>query len=221
MFKAIDTQLIIDTAINSASKSGIDLKITHHGKGIFKAKFGDHAIDPSGSAIQPLLFLRNINDGGHAFMIGVGLYRAVCANGLVIGEDFYSQRIIHREGPTMESFLANLDSRLTSAFEISTSNFTDTMERLANTEITDSQALSIISSLPMPGSVLHNARHYYFNPIRKEEEARNLWTLYNVLNEANRRRTSSATVELNREMTLLQNIDALYEHEMFLNRIAA
>jgi len=217
-FKAIDTQLVIDTATRAATNNGIQLDLQYHGKGIYKGRFGDYVMDPSGSAIQPLLFLRNINDGGHAFMIGVGLYRAVCANGLVVGEDFYSQRIIHREGPTIDEFLNNLDQRLNNAFAISASDFTDTMERLASTQLTDRQAFNIIYSLNIPESIKSYAWHYWLNPIRKEEDARTLWTLYNVLNEMNRRRTTSVSVELDRELTLLQNIDALHTHNMFLER---
>lgn len=220
-FKAIDTQLIIDTANRTAANNGLDLKWSQSGGGIFRGRFGDTIVDPSGSRIQPMLFLRNINDGGHALMVGVGLYRFVCANGLVVGDNFYSQRVIHREGPTLEDFISNLEIRLNRAFEVGADAFTDSIEKLANTAITDIQGLNIIASLGLPDGINRYAQYYWVNPARPEEQSRNLYTLYNVVNEMNRRRSGSEKQEFNREISLLQNIEALYDHEQFLLRKAA
>lgn len=221
VFQAIDTQLVLDSVNRFANANSIQLDLKYHGKGIYKGQFGETIEGPDGSPIRPMLFLRNINDGGHAFMIGVGLYRFVCANGLVVGESFYNQRIIHREGPTMNDFLMNLDNRLNNAFQIAAEDFTDSIVSLQQKELTDNQGLAIIGSLGLPQGIEQYSQHYWLNPQRISEQPRNLWTLYNVVNEMNRKRSNAVNVEMNRELSLLQNIELLYDHEQYLARVAA
>ena len=220
-FQAIDTQLILDSVNKFASVNGIDLSLKYHGKGVYKGQFGETIEGPDGSKIRPMLFLRNVNDGGHAFMVGVGLYRFVCTNGLVVGDSFYNQRIIHREGPKMQDFLMNLDDRLNNAFQMAAIDFTDAIVSLQSKELTDNQGLAIIGSLGLPQGIEQYSQHYWVNPQRIEDQPRNLWTLYNVVNEMNRRRSSAANVELTRELPLLQNIELLFDHEQYLVRKAA
>jgi hypothetical protein len=47
-------------------------------------------------------------------------------------------------------------------------------------------------------------------PSRQEDAPRNLWSLYNVVNESNRVRSNSVQA-FNREISMLENIEALLE----------
>lgn len=209
-FQAIDTQMIIDQANKSAARVGIQLNWVKGYKGVSQAYFGDKIQTPQG-AVSPMLFLRNINDGGHALMVGIGLYRFVCANGLVVGDNFYSQRVIHRSGPTLDQFLTNLDRNLDAAFEVAASMDIENMvNRLISQEISEDQGIDILASLPLTDRSTEAAIYRWVNPIRIEDEPRNLWSLYNVANEANRTR-SKAVNAFSREISLLGDIEALLD----------
>jgi hypothetical protein len=209
-FQAIDTQLIIDQANASAAKAGLTLNWVRGYKGMLQAYFGDKVQTDSG-AVSPMLFLRNINDGGHALMIGVGMFRFVCMNGLVVGDNFYSRRIIHRSGPTLDEFLGNLDKNLDSAFEMAASmDLAGLVEEYSSRQVTEQQGLEVLASLPLPRGVVDGAIYRWLAPNRVEDTPRTLWSLYNIANEANRVRSSS-TSAFNREVNLLDDIEALLE----------
>jgi hypothetical protein len=209
-FQAIDTDLIINQANQSASKAGIQLTWVKGYRGMLQAYFGDKFSTPQG-AVSPMLFLRNINDGGHALMIGVGLFRFVCMNGLVVGDNFYSQRVIHRSGPTLDEFLGNLEKNLDAAFETAASLDIDGMvQELVSREVTEKQGIEVLASLPLPQNVIDSAIFRWVMPTRQEDAPRNLWSLYNVVNESNRVRSNSVQA-FNREISMLENIEALLE----------
>lgn len=210
MFQAIDTDMIINQANASATKAGIQLNWVRGYKGMLQAYFGDRINTPQG-AVSPMLFLRNINDGGHALMIGVGLFRFVCMNGLVVGDNFYSQRVIHRSGPTLDQFLANLDKNLDAAFETAASMDIEGMvESMVSRTVTEREGIEVLASLPLPQGVVDTAIFRWVMPSRAEDAPRNLWSLYNVVNESNRVRSKSAQA-FDREVSLLENIEALLE----------
>lgn len=209
-FQAIDTQLIIDQANASAAKAGLTLNWVRGYKGMLQAYFGDKVQTDSG-AVSPMLFLRNINDGGHALMIGVGMFRFVCANGLVVGDNFYSRRIIHRAGPTLDEFLTNLDKNLDAAFETAASmDLAGMVEEYSARQVTEQQGIEVLASLPLPRNVVDSAIYRWIAPVREEDTPRNVWSLYNIANEANRVRSSS-TSAFNREVNLLDDITALLD----------
>lgn len=209
-FQAIDTQLIINQANESAAKAGLTLNWVRGYKGMLQAYFGDKVQTDSG-AVSPMLFLRNINDGGHALMIGVGMFRFVCMNGLVVGDNFYSRRIIHRAGPTLDEFLTNLDKNLDAAFETAASmDLAGMVEEYSARQVTEQQGIEVLASLPLPRNVVDSAIYRWIAPSRTEDTPRNLWSLYNIANEANRVRSSS-TSAFNREVNLLDDITALLE----------
>jgi hypothetical protein len=210
MFQAIDTDMIINQANASATKAGIQLNWVRGYKGMLQAYFGDRINTPQG-AVSPMLFLRNINDGGHALMIGVGLFRFVCMNGLVVGDNFYSQRVIHRSGPTLDEFLGNLEKNLDAAFETAASMDIEGMvDAMVSREVTEQQGIEVLASLPLPQGVVDTAIFRWVMPSRQEDAPRNLWSLYNVVNESNRTRSKSAQA-FDREVSLLENIEALLE----------
>lgn len=211
-FQAIDTQFLISTIYSSAAANGLELTVRPGYKGVQSFSYGDTIVGPDGSKMQPQLFLRNINDGGHALMIGVGIYRHVCMNGLVVGDDFFSRRIIHRKGQTLDNFLTYLEKDLTDAFRIAADYHMDKLTELYNTAVSDSTAMQIIGSLSLPTGVIDSAIYSWANP-RAEDKGANLFSLYNIVNEANRRRSNS-TNAFDRELGLLQHIEALHDHEI-------
>lgn len=216
-FQAIDNQFLISTIYASAKANGLELTTRPSYKGVQSFSYGDIITGPDGSKMQPQLFLRNINDGGHALMIGVGVYRFVCANGLVVGDDFFSRRIIHRKGQTLDNFLIHLEKDLTDAFRIAADYYMEKLTELFNTKISDHTAVQIIGSLSLPTGVIDSAIYSWAKP-RVEDQGSNLFSLYNIVNEANRRRCNS-TQAFDKELGLLQHIEALYAHELVYGKV--
>lgn len=212
VFQAIDTNFLLSTVNQTATRAGLDLTYVQGHKGVTQAHFGDTVVSPDGSKVRPMLFLRNINDGGHALMLGVGLFRFVCMNGLVVGDNFFSRRIIHRKGKTLDEFLTNLEKDLTDAFHIAADYYQDVLEELYNTPVSDTQAVQIIGSLNIPDTAKQYAMYYWFNP-RTEDSHRTLLSLYNVVNEMNRRKSNSSN-SFDRELGLLQHIEGLHQFEL-------
>lgn len=211
-FQAIDNQFLISTIYASAKANGLELTMRPSYRGVQSFSYGDIIQGPDGSKMQPQLFLRNINDGGHALMIGVGIYRHVCMNGLVVGDDFFSRRIIHRKGQTLDNFLTYLEKDLTDAFRIAADYHMDKLTELFNTGISDHTAMQIIGSLSLPSAVIDSAIYSWAKP-REEDKGSNLFSLYNIVNESNRRRSNSNQA-FDKELGLLQHIEALYAHEI-------
>jgi hypothetical protein len=212
-FQSIDTIQLLDT-INAVSKrAGLDLTMRPSYKGVHSFSYGDNIISPDGSVLKPQLFLRNINDGGHALMIGIGLYRFVCMNGLTIGDDFFSRRIIHRKGDTLDGFLSTLEGDLTAAFQIAATQQLESLTRLYDTKINDATAFQIIGSLKLATGVKDTAIRTWANP-RAEDSSSSLLSLYNIVNEMNRRKSNS-TSAFDLELSLMGNIELLHAHEVF------
>jgi hypothetical protein len=79
--------------------------------------------------------------------------------------------------------------------------------------------MQIMGSLNLSDTIRTGAMLSWINP-RAEDKGGNLYSLYNIVNESNRR-GSNSTNAFDRELGLLQHIEALYEHEISTVRKAA
>ncbi len=160
-----------------------------------------------GGTLIPRIWLRNANDGTSSLHIGVGFFRLVCANGLVIplGDSLYSS-IRHVSGPKANNFLDILpDLMMGYVDRIKSGELID--EALDSLDVVVSNPVDVIGSLDLPNQVKHDAialttleRH------RKEDNPHTAWGLYNLINERLRRSSRSQYAAANRDVTLLQDI---------------
>jgi len=81
------------------------------------------------------LLVTNSHDGKSALKLDAGVYRAVCANGLVAGNDLFSQRVLHKGGEFEQKLRESLEYMMSKMNELK-----GEVERMQNTKINNSQA---------------------------------------------------------------------------------
>ena len=169
------------------------------------------------TAVTPQIYVFNSYAKESALTIMVGFLRAVCSNGMVVGEDLYSTRIIHRTGPTLDQKVSQIETGIAAAVDIIQSGEIQRLvDELVSMQVSADQGISIVGSLPIPKRVKEHAMNKWAGPHsyrRPEDSDNNLWTLWNIINEIMRLRSRSIVANLERNRGLLDDILALYQHE--------
>ena len=172
-------------------------------------KLHDLATNIHGSSIIPTLNFLNSYDGKSALKIGIGLYRMVCSNGLMVGEEYYSEKIIHREGPKVDKFLRELADKIRIAAE----NMQDILQQLDTDTSRPSESdkqIEIVGSLPIPKKAKENTiRQLAYGHRRELDRENNVWSLWNIVNENMRQVSRSRWADANNNMRLLEDITLL------------
>ena len=171
----------------------------------------------NGDKCLPKLLLINSYNRESSLFIGVGLYRFVCTNGLIVGEDFYSQKIRHIKGQKVEHFLNTYQQKCGMVLDFISNELSERMDILGNTKITPSKIFEIIKKLEEKKKITKSAADkvhtiYSTNRFNRPEDAKhkdNLWGLFNVVNEciedSRTTRTSDMTI-VNKNQKLLDNL---------------
>lgn len=201
-YKVIQTEKIIEGVSSILNERGIE-HTTHH------RKYGAHGplrvarkeyvcidlkgLDTTilGDGVTPQLRLYTSHDKSAAFRIMLGAFRWVCWNGLSCGEFAYSQRVIHRIGPTADSKLGEIPDRINGAIDFLQGEFVELMEDTTSAIITDEQAIQIIGSLHLSDAIKRRAIWCHFHPRRTGDisHQNNLWGLWNNVNESIREKS--------------------------------
>jgi hypothetical protein len=131
----------------------------------------------------PELLLLNSHDGTSAYQLRVGIFRAICTNGLVVSVGvFPACRVLHRGDV--------VDQVVRGALEMSErfgvlATMVDRMERTVLDEPARLQfaaeALALRFPRDRPGTVTPSD---LLKPRRREDDGNDLWRTYNVLQEA-------------------------------------
>jgi len=139
--------------------------------------FGDFAID---------LILINSHNGTGAFKMALGIYRFVCANGLVAGKSFFEERIIHR---------GNVQEKIDSALEkvqIKAMQLKELIIKMQNTEISiDNQKkfINIVAKellknkLKTENDIVSCNTSQLLRLRRPEDIGDTVWKVFNVIQE--------------------------------------
>lgn len=163
-----------------------------------------------GGTLVPRLWMRNHNDGTRALQVGLGFFRIVCSNGLVIPIDgalFTSIR--HLAGPKANTFLDTLpDILLAKMDQVKSGALVGAA--LNATEIVIENPLEVLAQLPLSKTVQqdvslkleYGARY----GLRAEDNPHTAWGLYNTVNESIRKWSRSQYAAANRDVTLLNDI---------------
>lgn len=122
----------------------------------------------------------NSHGGQSKLSMGLGIYRLVCSNGLMVGKEYASFRQVHM-GISVEKLQAAMQELLR--------NFTQMMRSIKayqSTILTDAQktefAKSAIKMIYNADSDKYEASQYTI-PRRKEDEKDDLFTVFNVIQE--------------------------------------
>tara|TARA_R110002153_G_scaffold2472_2_gene12168 strand:- start:423 stop:1229 length:807 start_codon:yes stop_codon:yes gene_type:complete len=137
-----------------------------------------------GDTVYPQILLTNSHDGKNAFKFQAGLFRMVCENGLVIATESFQDVKMRHMGYTFEELQTNIREMVErlpltvesmnkmKAIELSQQSAVDFAKRALETRFTEKQIDSININF-----------EELLNPIRKEDEGNDVWSVFNVVQE--------------------------------------
>lgn len=128
----------------------------------------------------PTIMLQNSHNGRTQLRLRAGLYRFVCSNGLVIGQDSFSAAIRHSGDAVAEA------RGFASTIAESTTRLLDVQRLWASIQLTDAQRVNFaIEAASLRYGV--GARSFEASdllaPRRPEDAGNDLWRTFNVLQE--------------------------------------
>jgi hypothetical protein len=176
------------------------------------AKMPDYQenIPELGGVIVPQLLLRNDNTGSKAMLVGVGLFRLVCSNGLMLSfGDAFTAKVRHIDGPKAHGILDKLPGIIEAQMGRIRSGevFDDALDAVSQ-PVKD--PFQVIGSLPIQTSIKDSIiRQIAMGRTRPEDDVKTVWGLYNVVNEATRNHSSRIDIALDKDIGLLGHIQLL------------
>ena len=149
-----------------------------------------------GPEIAPGIFLDIIHDskklGRGVDRLMLGIYRMICTNGLFVGTNFFVHEIRH-SGNTLDV----LNQGILQALD-HTKRLTEVITAMQGKELSKEQAVQFAEQaarLLVPKDAIQVA-HRLLKPLRQEDDYRDLWTTFNVVQEnAMRGRQITYTLE--------------------------
>lgn len=141
--------------------------------------FSDLINEYSRNVIELLLF--NSHDRTKSFSIGLGVYRFVCANGLVVADSIFNNYKIKHIGDKEN----DLDIAVNRIIEFRP-KILDKIARFENIELTQEEKESYLqSALPLrySSNLEINEPNQLLEPLREEDTKNDLYTVLNVLQE--------------------------------------
>lgn len=207
-FLPIDTSIVIDEATRELDRLGIKYELHGRIATVSQHKvellLPDFTYNDGTSDMTAKLYLSNANNGTRAFRIAIGFLRLVCSNGLVVGQSYFNERIVHRNTEKTKQRVSELPTKIQYAIEcIARGDIMQPVFDMQEIELTDEQAISVIGSLPVSDSTkslsirtwLADKNTYVQR--READRANTAWSLYNITNEAMRRIHGSNTLVYN------------------------
>jgi hypothetical protein len=143
-----------------------------------------HINGEDGDTVFPQILLTNSHDGKNSFTFTAGLFRLVCENGLVVSSTTFSDIKIRHLGYSFEE----LKNKIYGIIEQLPLTI-EAMNKLKQTQLDDSQIKEIAQkavSIRFNEDEIENLNVDIDNliqPTRKEDENKDLWSVFNVLQE--------------------------------------
>lgn len=163
-----------------------------------------------GGVLVPQLYVRNRNDGRAALQFGIGIFRQVCSNGLVVSiGDSYQARIKHVSGPKANNFLDILPDILAHQIErIKTGEVFDVCYEASQVMVRD--PVQVVGNLPIGKKIKDRViDRIYFGNHYVEDQVNTAWGLYNLVNETTRIASRHEIIALEKDIGLLDHVIAL------------
>jgi len=219
-YLTIDSTTMVNAIKETLTARGIDHTIRYsRGAGtkeVYDIRLHLHTQYALGNdSVTPRIIIKNSYQGESACIVTGGFIRWVCNNGMVFGSDWFASRIVHRVGNTAESKLKQLQYDLVAVADYIAEELPSQIDELVNTELTEGQMLDIVGNLNLAKSrkewvmgriVNQEARRY-------ADQANNLWTLWNLCNEAIGRNYRSEVRNFERNVSLIDDILFLYDQQ--------
>lgn len=137
--------------------------------------------NPNLNGLIPEVVLKSAYDGSSAFTLTAGVFRIVCLNGLIVGSGLV-ERIVHVGDALNKTMVAA--SRIANE----TPQIVERIERLGEVTLTDAARIDFArkaSDLVLSDNALRSelTAKQLLTPVRRGDEARDLWTTFNVVQE--------------------------------------
>lgn len=129
------------------------------------------------------LLVTNSHDGSSSIVFNIGIFRTVCANGLVVGTNFFEERLRH-VGHNFYLELENIKDKIIARAPY----ILQTIKDMQETELTRMQVIVLAEEVAKKrfektkGVTEVNLRKL-IEPKRLEDTKRDLYTIYNLLQE--------------------------------------
>jgi len=124
----------------------------------------------------------NSHDGTTSLKIGLGIYRIVCQNGLVVGKAFEEFSIKH----IGQGFYEQIDKALNEVLEVA-AKYKELVKSMQTIELNNEQIQSFITKVSMKRLInIENVSEIDYNsymPKRAEDNKTDLYTVLNVIQE--------------------------------------
>lgn len=135
----------------------------------------------------PRIILTNSHDGFHSFKFMVGLFRCVCSNGLVIATDTFADVSIRHINYTFDE-LREMVAKAISTVSDNISVMNEMQKTILNEEQKKALATEALKirggdDEDKPLKVADDDLEDILTPVRKEDNANDLWTVFNILQE--------------------------------------
>jgi len=128
------------------------------------------------------LLITNSHDGSCSFRVNLGIYRTVCANGIVVGDQFFEERIRH----IGDTFYTRLFDVLMAALKVAP-KIKEIILKLKGIELTDEEIVSLGSKVARKRVELHHTDVLYpqsvTEPQRRGDWSNDAYTVLNRLQE--------------------------------------
>jgi hypothetical protein len=137
-----------------------------------------------GDTVFPQVLLTNSHDGKNAFTFTAGLFRMVCANGLVVSTKEFENVKMRHMGYTFEDLQAKI-REMVELLPITV----ESMNKMKATEIEEKVALKFAKNALTTRFSKDQIKVFKIDlkeliqPVRKEDAGSDVWSLFNVVQE--------------------------------------
>ena len=137
-----------------------------------------------GDTVFPQILLTNSHDGKNAFTFQAGLYRLVCENGLVIADTQFEDVKMRHMGYTFED-LQVLIKEMVEKLPLTV----ESMNQMKAKELEQEQILAFAKEAINTRFTEKEVNRIkidwdaFIEPVRKEDEGNDLWSVFNVVQE--------------------------------------
>lgn len=198
----------------------VDYKVDGAFKRAAEADYGRHVVKfrqaNQGAAVVgefvPQMLVMNSANGKTPLVARFGLYRFVCANGMVVGDDLLAVRVRHM-GPIAEQITEQI--RL---FHENTGRVLDTVNQWKEIEMTREQALQFANRALVLRVGEEKAKQYdpalLLGVTRAEDDTGSLWTTFNRIQETGTKGGIQGRNANNRRMSM-KSLNAIGQDMQF------
>lgn len=187
-YQQVNTQEVVKTLVDN----GFEVTSTQVTRARSKDKQGfqkhlirlKHPNITFGNDERPEIILINSHDGTTSFRIQLGIFRFVCANGLIVGNTFGGFKHKHIGSNLKERVQYEVD-RLVAHDLPKLKNTIDSMKNSKLSVLNIADLASKLVKLRLPENAVTDSKTYHslVTPLREEDKTQDLWTVYNTMQE--------------------------------------